>query len=224
MKYHSNSSLGILLRHDIRVAFRNSSGMIYPLLFFIIAASLFPLAIGSETTVLKQVGGGIIWVMALLALQLPLPALFEDDYNDGTLEQLLMAGILPAIIAIEKIAAYWLVAVLPLIVAAPLLGIILMLETKAVMMLVLSLLLATPVLCLISGMTAALLLGTKKNSGLVFLIALPLTIPVLIFGAAAGSAETWELGKTALLALAGLFMIIAPITIAVCAAAIKQGK
>lgn len=173
---------------------------------------------------LQKAGSGIIWVMALLASLLPLSSLFEEDHADGTLEQLMLAGILPSVIAMTKITAYWLVAVMPLILAAPFLALMLQLKTEIMMMTILSLLLGTPTLCLINGMMASLMLGAKQSSGLIFLITLPLTVPVLIFGAAAASAENFAFGTTALTALIGLLLIIAPISITLCASNIKSGN
>lgn len=223
MKYRSSqTALTLLIKHDIRVALKQAGGMAYPLLFFVIATSLFPLAIGSEPDLIRKAGSGIIWVMALLASLLPLHILFEEDDKDGTLEQLLVAGVTPPFIAMAKLASYWFSTFAPLILVTPLAGMMLMLGSKTLLLLLVSLLLGTPTLCLINAMAAALMLGARRNAGLVFLVALPLTVPVLIFGAAAGGADTLEAAKAALLCLLALLMIFLPISVTLCSIALKE--
>lgn len=212
----------MLIKREIQVALTRGGGILYPLLFFVIATALFPLALGADPALFRQIGGGIIWVMALLASLLPLGALFEEDREDGMLEQLLLAGVAAPILVITKIVAYWCVALVPLMVAAPLLGLMLQMQGEALLLLVASLLLGTPVLAMVSAIAAALMLGARRNSGLVFLVALPLAIPVVIFGAAAGQAESLELAKAALLVLVALALIVAPVSVAVASAALKD--
>ncbi len=209
-----------LLKHDIRVAFRSASSSLYPLLFFVMSTSLFPLAIGPESALLQQTASGVLWVMALLAVLLPLHQLFDDDYHDGTLEQLRVSGALPAIIVLARVASYWLVTVFPLVLISPLLALMLTLDTASIPRLVVSLLCGTPTLCFINAMAAALMLGARKGAGLVFLLSLPLTIPVLIFGTLA--VEPSHHGQTAFIALSALLLIMAPISVTLCTAALQQ--
>jgi len=179
--------LAVLWR-DLRLAARRPSDALLPLAFFAVAASLFPLGIGPEPQTLRQIAPGIVWVGALLALMLSVHTLYAGDRADGSLEQMLLAPQPAACVAAAKALAHWLVSGAPLIVAAPVLGLMFGLDATTVAALAASLLLGTPSLSLLGGLGAALTLGLRNAGMLIFLIVLPLAVPVLVFGSGAVAA------------------------------------
>ena len=176
--------LALLLR-DLRVAARRRIDALLPLVFFVVAVSLFPLGVGPETQTLRQIAPGVVWVCALLATMLSVQQLYATDHADGSLEQLMLAPQPAIVVAAAKSLAHWLVNGAPLVLVAPLVGLLFDLSAPALGALVLSLLLGTPVLSLLGGLGAALTLGLRSAGMLLILIVLPLTMPVLIFGAGA---------------------------------------
>jgi heme exporter protein B len=198
-----------VLRRDLLLALRRRSDVLTTLIFFVIAVSLFPLGIGPETSTLRVIAPGVVWVAALLASMLALQRLFATDYADGTLEALLLAPQPLGLLVAAKLAAHWLVTGLPLALIAPVLGLQFALPVEATGILVVSLLLGTPSLSLIGGIGAALTLGVRGGGALVSVLVLPLYIPVLIFGAGAVEAGTAGLGAGAHLALLGAFLALA---------------
>ena len=164
-------------------------------------ASLFPLGVGPEPDLLRQLAPGVLWVAALLATMLSLPRLFADDYRDGTLEQLALAPHPLGLVVIGKVIAHWLVSGLPLALLAPVLGIQFDLDREALLILTFSILVGTPALSGIGGIGAALTLGLRGGGVLLSLLVLPLYIPVLIFGAGAVDATVSGLGGEAHLSL-----------------------
>ncbi|VAW81124.1 ABC transporter involved in cytochrome c biogenesis, CcmB subunit [hydrothermal vent metagenome] len=199
----------LLLRRDLTMAYRRRAEMINPLLFFILVTALFPLGIGADPTLLREIGPGIIWVAALLAALLSLETIFRSDFEDGTLEQLLLSPHPLSILMLAKIFAHWLITGLPLLIVAPLLGVFLDLPGNAIQALLITLALGTPVLSLVGTIGVALTVGLRKGGMILSLLVLPLYIPVLIFAAnavataAAGLPINAHLSLlTALLALA----------------------
>ncbi len=176
--------LALLLR-DLRLAARRRIDALLPLVFFVVAVSLFPLGVGPETQTLRQIAPGVVWVCALLATMLSVQQLYATDHADGSLEQLLLAPQPAIVVAAAKSLAHWLVNGAPLLLVAPVVGLLFDLSAPALGALVLSLLLGTPVLSLLGGLGAALTLGLRSAGMLLILIVLPLTMPVLIFGAGA---------------------------------------
>ena len=154
-------------------------------LFFVLAGALFPLAIGPAPEVLGRIAPGIVWVCALLAALLPLERVFSADWEDGSLDQLLLSGLSPAAVAGTKAAAHWLGTGLPLLLAAGPLAVMLRLEPGAVPVLLAGLLPGTLALSLFGTMGAAVVLGARRGGVLLPLLVLPLAMPVLIFGTAA---------------------------------------
>jgi heme exporter protein B len=164
------------------------------LFFMVIVASLFPLAMGPELNFLRRMAPGILWIGALLSSLLSLPRLFEADYSDGTLEQLvLVPSSLPVIVG-AKMLAHWLLSGLPLVLLAPLLGLQFDLSSDVLLSLMLTLLLGTPVLTALGSIGAALTLGVRGGGVLLSLLVLPLMVPVLVFGAGALEAQMGGLG------------------------------
>ncbi len=190
-----NPLLAAVLWRDLRLAARRPGEALLPLGFFVLAASLFPLGVGPEPQTLRAIAPGVVWVAALLAALLSLPQLYGGDLTDGSLDQLLLAPHPPIWLALAKALAHWLVHGLPLLVAAPLIGLMFGLPADALAVLVLSLLLGTPVLSLLGGLGAALTLGLRSGALLLLLIVLPLAVPTLIFGA--GAVAAVEAGQSA---------------------------
>jgi heme exporter protein B len=155
------------------------------LIFFVLACSLFPLGIGPESNILARVAPGIIWVTALLAALMSLDSIFRPDFEDGTLEQLLLSPYPFALLVLGKILVHWLVTGVPLVLLSPLLGVVLHLPADGILILMATLLLGTPVLSLVGSIGVALTVGLKRGGMLLSLLVLPLYIPVLIFGAGA---------------------------------------
>ncbi|MEI7917612.1 MAG: heme exporter protein CcmB [Methylophilaceae bacterium] len=181
--------LQALLWRDIKLAMRRQSDVVATLFFFVVAVSLFPLGIGSSPSLMHAIGPGVIWVAALLSSMLSLNRLFSSDYADGTLEQLLLVPMPLTLILAIKIFAHWIVAGLPLVILAPILGLQFDMGAKDIGILVLSLILGTPLLSLIGAIGAALILGMRGGGVLLAILVLPLYIPVLIFGAGAVTAS-----------------------------------
>ena len=201
------STVGAVIARDLKLAMRRQADIVSGLFFFIIVASLFPLGIGPEPQLLKKLAPGVLWVGALLATMLSLPRLFADDYRDGTLEQLVLAPQPLGLTVIGKVAAHWLVSGLPLALLAPVLGIQFDLETDALLILTVSLLIGTPALSGIGAIGAALTLGLRGGGVLVSLLVLPLYIPVLIFGSGAVDATVTGMGAEAHLSILGALAI-----------------
>jgi heme exporter protein B len=181
-------ALRTLIARDLRLAWRRRVDALMPQVFFIASASLFPLGVGPEASTLRTIAPGVLWVGALLATMLSVSQLYAADHADGSLEQLLLSGLPPTLIAAGKSLAHWLVTGLPLIVAAPVLGAMFGLGSDALVAMILSLLLGTPVLSLLGGLGAALTLGLRNGGMLLIVIVLPLAVPALIFGAASVAA------------------------------------
>jgi heme exporter protein B len=196
-----------ILRRDLRLALRRGGDSLQPLLFFVIAAALFPLGVGPAPEILARIGTGVIWVLALLAVMLSLDRLYQADAEDGSLE-LFGQSVLPLeLVALAKCAAHWLTSSLALVIASPLLALLLQLPGEAVVVLALALLLGTPTLTLIGSIGAALLLGARRGAVLLALLVLPLYIPVLIFGVGAVEGEVMGLsGRPQLLILAAMLL------------------
>jgi heme exporter protein B len=184
-----------VLARDLRLAARRRVESLLPVAFFIVAVSLFPLGVGPEPQTLRQIAPGIVWVCALLAAMLSVQTLYAGDLADGSLEQMLLAPASALQLVWAKTVAHWLVTGLPLIVAAPVIGLLFDLSGPALGTLVLGLLLGTPILSLLGGLGAALTLGLRSSGMLLILIVLPLATPALIFGA--GAVDAVESGLSA---------------------------
>jgi heme exporter protein B len=187
------------------------------LLFFILIVTLFPLGIGPEPKVLTRIAPGIIWVAALLASMLSLERLFKADYNDGSLEQMLLSPQPLPILVLAKVFAHWLLTGVPLILVSPLLAVLLQLESNSYLALIATLSLGTPVLSLMGAIGVALTVGLRKGGVLLSLLILPLYIPVLIFATSAMDAAGMNLPYDGHLAIIGAMLVaalvLAPIAI-----------
>ena len=184
-----------LLARELRLAARHGGDTFGALLFFFVAGSLFPLAIGPAPETLSRLAPGIVWVCALLAALLPLDRLFGADLEDGSLDQLMLSGLPGSMVALGKALAHWLVTGLPLLVAALPLAVMLRLPEVALPALLGGLLLGSAVFSLLGTACAAIVLGARRGGVLLPVLVLPLTVPVLIFGA--GAADAASAGLTA---------------------------
>lgn len=214
--------LHMLLR-DLRLAFRQGMDAFMAVTFFVIAGALFPLGIGPEPGVLARIAGGVIWVNALLAVLLSLDRLFQQDFEDGSLDLLVLSPTPLEATVMAKVAAHWLTTGLPLIVASPLLAILLNLPLSGYPVLLAAMALGTPSLSLIGSIGAALSLGARRGGVLMSLLVLPLYVPVLIFAVAAVDAASMGLSaKPHLLFLGAILAAALPLAPWTAAAALRQ--
>jgi heme exporter protein B len=202
-----NAMLAVMQR-DLLGVMRRKSEVLTALFFFVIVSSLFPLGIGPEPALLRKIAPGVLWVGALLATMLGLQRMFAADHTDGTLEQMAISPSPLVWLVVGKIAAHWLVSGLPLVLIAPVLGLQFDLDTGALGVLMLALLLGTPVLSLVGAIGAALTLGVRGGGVLLSLLVLPLYVPVLIFGAGAVEAYIAGLGAGGHLSLLAALLVL----------------
>jgi heme exporter protein B len=205
---------------DFTLALRHPGETLLVVAFFVLVACLFPLGVGAEPQLLARIGPGVIWVCALLAAFLSLPSLLAADYADGTLEQMALSPHPMAGWVSGKIAAHWVASGLPLTLLSPLLGLQYGLAGTTLATLACALALGTPVLSLLGAACTALTLGARGGGMLLALLALPLFVPVLIFGAGAADAPSAGLSAAPHLSLLGAELILAAMAVpfAVCAA------
>ncbi|GAB6041167.1 heme exporter protein CcmB [Endothiovibrio diazotrophicus] len=199
-----------IVGRDLTLALRRRTDVLTTLFFFVIVVSLFPLGVGTEKETLRQLGPGVVWVAALLASMLALERLFEGDYRDGTLEQMLLTPQPLAILALGKVFSHWLVTGLPLVLIAPLIGLQYHLPEQTLLVMMASLAVGTPILSLIGAIGAALTLGLRGGGILLSLLVLPLYIPVLVYGSGAVSVSMVEMADIGpYFSLLGAFLILA---------------
>lgn len=172
-----------VLRRDLRLGLRHRADLLLPLLFFVMVACLFPLGTRPEAEVLARYAPAILWVAALLSTLLAMDRLFRSDFDDGSLEQILLCPQPTVILIGAKLLAHWLCTGLLLVLISPLLALVLGLPARAIPVLALSLLLGTPILSLVGAIGLALTVGLPRGGMLLSLLILPLYTPVLIFGA-----------------------------------------
>jgi heme exporter protein B len=208
------------LARDLKLTVRHPGETFLVIAFFVLVASLFPLGVGAEPQLLARIGPGVIWVCALLAAFLSLPGMFAADYADGSLEQMTLSPQPMAGWTSGKIAAHWVSSGLPLTVLSPLLGLQYGLDGMTLVALAGALALGTPILSLLGAACTALALGARGGGMLLALLALPLFVPVLVFGAGAAEAEASGLSAAPHLSIlaAGLIVAAMGLPAAVCAA------
>jgi heme exporter protein B len=180
--------LAALLVRDMRIAVRVGGGALIGVLFFVVMVTLTPFAVGPDLALLKRIGPAILWLGALLASLLALDRLFAGDHEDGSLDLILTGRAPLELVIAAKGLAHWLTTAVPLIIAAPLIGLLLDIEAPAQSALVLTLLVGTPALTFIGIIGAAIAVSLRRGGLLLAIIVLPLTVPVLIFGVAAANA------------------------------------
>ena len=205
------SGFTAVLRRDLQIAMRRGAEALLPLVFLMLVVSLFPLGVGPGPQLLSQIGGGVIWIAALLATVISLDTLFRSDFEDGSLDQLLVSGIPVSVVALAKVTAHWLVSGLPLVLLSPLLATWMNLPADTWGVLMVSLAIGTPILSLLGAVAAALTLGLKRGGQLLALLVFPLYVPVLIAGTGAVMAASSHLPYTPFLGLmlAGLLVALA---------------
>jgi len=215
-------SFKALLLRDLRLAFRQGGDGAMAVIFFVLAALLFPFGLGPEPEALARDAVGIVWVMALLASLLALDRLFQGDWEDGSLDLMALSPLPLELVVLAKALGHWLVSGLPLLIAAPIVASMLLFDPAGVPRLVLALALGTPTLSLLGAVGAALTLGARRAAVLVSLLVLPLEIPVLIFGVAAADPAATGDGSTQIMVLGALLALALPLCPWAAAAALRQ--
>ena len=198
-----------LLKRDLLLAVRNRGELVNPLLFYVIVAMLFPLGVTSDPKTLATMAAGALWIAALLATLLSLDNLFRSDFDDGSLELIMLSPQPSIILVLAKVLAHWLVTGLPLLIATPLLAVLMAVPDAARGTLWLTLALGTPVLSLVGAIGVALTVGLRRGGALLSLLVLPLYVPVLIFGANAVGASAAGLPVTGQLYMLSAFLVLA---------------
>lgn len=202
------SAFSAVLARDLRLAARRRVETLLPVAFFTVAVSLFPFGVGPEQQTLRIIAPGVLWVCALLAAMLSVTQLYATDHADGSLEQMLLCGESPVVIAAAKALAHWLLTGLPLVLFAPLFGLMFDMRGEAIAALTFGLLLGTPILSLLGGVGAALTLGLRSGGVLLILLILPLCVPALIFGAGAVGAVESGVSAQGHYSLLGALLIV----------------
>jgi len=208
------TAFAALLRRDFLLAYRRRAELLQPLAFLLVVVTLFPLGVGPSPALLASIAPGVIWIAALLATVLSLDSLFRSDFEDGTLEQMVLSGQSLALIALARTVAHWLVAGLPIVLLSPLLAMWMNLPDEGLLILIESLAIGTPVLSLIGAIGGALTVSLKRGGQLLSLLVFPLYVPLLILATSAVSSAVAGLPYTGQLGLmiAGLIasMTLAP--------------
>ncbi len=207
-----------MMKRDLLLAFRHRGELANPLLFFFMIVTLFPLGVSPEVALLRKIAPGVIWIAALLAALFSLESLFRSDFEDGALEQMLLSPQPLSVLVLAKVLAHWLVSGLPMLLLAPLLGLLLAMPERAIAALELTLAIGTPLLSLIGAIGVALTVGLRRGGVLLTLLIMPLYIPVLIFATNAVTAAAAGMpiaGQIYFLAsLLVLALTLAPLAIA----------
>ena len=207
-----------LMKRDLLLAFRHRGELANPLLFFFMIVTLFPLGVSPDVVLLRKIAPGVIWIAALLAALFSLESLFRSDFEDGALEQMLLSPQPLSLLVLAKVLAHWLVSGLPMLLLAPLLGLLMAMPQAAIAALELTLAIGTPLLSLIGAIGVALTVGLRRGGVLLTLLIMPLYIPVLIFATNAVTAAAAGMpiaGQIYFLAsLLVLALTLAPLAIA----------
>lgn len=215
--------LPAIIGNDLRLAWRRGADTLMAVGFFVLASLLFGFGLGGDGALLARAAAGLIWVTALLACMLALDRVFAADYDDGSLDGLMMTDTPLELVVLAKALAHWIVTGVPLVVVAPVLGLMLNLPAAAFIPMIAALALGTPTLTLIGMIGAALTLGARRGGVLISLLVLPLYIPVLIFGVAAVDAALSGVPVGArLMALAGFLLAALALAPFATAAALRQ--
>ena len=213
-----------LMMRDLRLALRQGTDVAMVVSFFVITVTLFPLGVGPEPNVLARIAAGVVWVTALLAVMLSLERMFQSDYEDGSVDLLLLTPAPLELVVLAKIAAHWLLTGFPLIVTAPVLAALMNMPGEGYAVLIATMALATPTLSLIGAVGAALTLGARRGGVLISLLVLPLYIPVLIFAVAAVDAAITDLStRPHMLILGAMLAAALPLAPWAAAAALRHG-
>lgn len=198
--------IGRIFWRELQVVFRRGAEIANPLWFFLIVITLFPLGIGPEPQLLARIAPGIIWVAALLASLMAMDRLFRDDFQDGSLEQLMLLPVPLPLVVLAKVTAHWVVTGLPLLLLSPLAALLLGLDFYGWQVMAATLLLGTPTLSFLGAPGVGLTVGLKRGGVLLSLLVLPLTIPLLIFATAAMDAASMHLPVEGYMAILGALL------------------
>ncbi|HEY3859262.1 MAG TPA: heme exporter protein CcmB [Gammaproteobacteria bacterium] len=213
-----SGALSALVSRDLKLAYRHRGELATPVIFFVMVTTLFPLGVSPRPELLSSIAAGVVWVAALLAGLIGQQTLFKSDFDDGSLEQLVLGPLPLEAVALMRVVTHWLTTGLPIVVLAPLMGLLMDYPSSAMGVLLLSLALGTAVLSLLGAVGAALTVGLRQGSMLMPVLILPLAVPVLIFGAqAAAQAAHGEDPAGALYLLAAMLVLgitLAPFAIA----------
>ncbi len=213
-----------ILFRDLRLSLRQGSDVAMVVSFFVITVTLFPLGVGPEANILARIAAGVVWVTALLAVMLSLDRLFQSDYEDGSIDLLLLTPLPLEFVVLAKTAAHWALTGLPLIVTAPILAALMNMPGDGYAVLMLTMLLATPILSLIGAVGATLALGARRGGVLISLLVLPLYIPVLIFAVSGVDAAIGGFSpRQPLLILLAMLAAALPLAPWAAAAALRHG-
>ncbi|WP_159235820.1 heme exporter protein CcmB [Raoultella terrigena] len=195
-----------LFCREMRLAWRSGAGILNPLWFFLLVITLFPFGVGANPPLLAQIAPGVVWVAALLAALLVMDRLFRDDWQDGSLEQLLLLPTPLAAVVLVKVVAHWIMTGLPLLIVSPLAALLLGMTAHDAGVLALTLLLGTPTLSFLGAVGVGLTVGLRRGGVLLSLLVLPLSVPLLIFATAATQAASAGLPVDGYLAILGAFL------------------
>ena len=198
-----------MIRRELLLAVRQRAELVNAVLFYCFIVVLFPLAIGNQPNLLVKVAPATIWVAALLSVLLSIDRTFRSDFEDGSLEQLILSAHPLSLLVLGKILAHWLVSGLPLLVLTPLLSLFLGLDANSIKVLMLTLLLGTPVLSAVGAIGVALTVGLRRGGILLALLVLPMYVPVLIFATVMVEHANAGLPVTADLSMLIAFLILA---------------
>jgi heme exporter protein B len=205
------SPFSAVIWREVRLGVRQGGGAPLAVGFFVVVVALFPLGVGPEAVVLARIGAGVLWVAALLAMLVSLDRLFQADYEDGSLELLVLSPVPLVALVQAKCLAHWLTTGLPLMLAAPVLALLLQMPAASLPVLTLSIALGTPSLSLVGALGAGLTVGIRRGGVLNSLLILPLYVPVLIFGVGAVEAANLGLDASAHLYLLGAYLLAAAV-------------
>ena len=203
------TAFGKSLKRELTIGFRNRGDLANPIIFFLCIIVFVPLGISPDPNVLSSIAPGMIWIVALLATLLSLDRLFQSDFDDGSLEQLIICGQPMYWLVMSKVIVHWLITGLPLTLLAPVLGVMMSLPDEGYLPLVVSLLLGTGSLSLIGSIGAALTVALRRGGLLLSLIIMPLYVPVLIFGTGAVRNAIDEFAYGGQIAMLGVFLLLA---------------
>ena len=206
-----------IIRRDLLLAYRRRADLMNPVLFYVIVATLFPLGVSPDAEFLARLAPGLVWVTTLLAALISMESIFRQDFEDGSIEQLLLNPHPFSLLILGKVVAHWLITGVPMLLIVPLMAMLLHMPAQAVPVLWVTILLGTPILSLIGAIGAALTAGFRGGGVLLGLLVLPLYVPVLIFASSAVSAATDGLAVSGQLAMLGsgliLALVLAPLAI-----------
>ena len=211
-----------LLKRDVLVAWRKKSNLYQPLVFQLLIVTMFPLGLGAGAQTLSKIAPAVVWILALLSTLITLENIFKDDYEDGSLDVYVLSGMSLPLAALSKASAHWITTGIPVVLFAPVIGMLLHLPGHAYAILMLSLLLATPIFSLLGTVGSALIMNIKNGGMLLSVLVMPLLAPVLIFGA--GAVLETTLGNTAwnhLLLLLGCTVLAVTLAPLAAAAAVR---